>query len=835
METLLAAQHELYGRIARTHDNLKKAGASKVSNALIASTLKLLEAKWEKFEEQHERLRSRHWEELKKHEYFQSDFLTQAEVVFTQQRADLIELQEELVKGQKENSMTAPVVSPPRTTLPRIQLPHFSGKYEDWPSFRDLFVSLISRDSSISDVTRLHYLKASLKGEAELLVRSLPTTDENFARAWQTLQDYYENTRLLVRAYYSAFVAQPKLKGESGADLRKLFHCVTSTAGALESIGRPISSSEDLYVFMTVDLLDPRSRREWENHVGGSTDPPTFAELRQFLEQRLHTLEAMQPTKTEVPPGKVNERAKTARTHHTQKERDRCTMCHRDHFIMMCEAFKKKSGEERLQFVNGSKLCLNCLGRHKVSECQSKRSCSVCGARHHSALHDACRVPAVEKGATSSEPAKTSHVARNPSASRGAVLLATARITVTDRWGTLHSVRALIDQGSEVSIVTEALAQRLRLSRKQASVAVFGVGEKRTATARGQITLRISTQGGTYIMSTSAIVLPRFTVYTGPTNGASKEWPHLKDLELADPRYSSTDEIEVLLGADVYATVIEPGISKGSAWEPVAQRTALGWIVSGPVSATSSHTIARMHQCTIDESLSTLVRRFWEQEEVERVPTKLTPVEQECEEFYLRTHSRNCEGRYVVRLPVDASLPDLTASRVAAARMLSCMEARFAKDSHLQKSYTEFMDQYARLGHMSRVGPSDGRRGVCYLPHHGVVKELSTTTKLRVVFNGSTGLPGGESLTSTCWWVLIFCLLSTMSFHGGDAINTWSWRTSRRCTVKSWYTQMTAIYRGFCGEITERSQCVSINSTQLLRVGVCSVSGNPHIAPTLCR
>jgi len=81
---------------------------------------------------------------------------------------------------------------PPRTTLPRIQLPQFSGKYEEWHSFRDLFFSIIRKDTSTLLVEKLHYLKSCLKGEVELLVRSLPTTDENFDRAWKALLDYYD-------------------------------------------------------------------------------------------------------------------------------------------------------------------------------------------------------------------------------------------------------------------------------------------------------------------------------------------------------------------------------------------------------------------------------------------------------------------------------------------------------------------------------------------------------------------------------------------------------------------------------------------------------------------
>jgi len=184
MESLLTAQQEILGRIARTMENLKKSGSAKITSSLIASTLRAIDSKWEKFEKQHEQLRSLYWEEIKKHDYYINDFWGKTEEMYVHQRAALLEVDETL-KATKEResalSTSTDAPAPPRTTLPRIQLPQFSGRYEDWPPFRDLFRSLIVKDSSISDVTRLHYLKASLKGEAESLVRSLPTTEENFS------------------------------------------------------------------------------------------------------------------------------------------------------------------------------------------------------------------------------------------------------------------------------------------------------------------------------------------------------------------------------------------------------------------------------------------------------------------------------------------------------------------------------------------------------------------------------------------------------------------------------------------------------------------------------
>lgn len=114
-----------------------------------------------------------------------------------------------------------------------------------------------------------------------------------------TLIVYYKNKRLLVRGYISQFMSLQKLKSELVVELRKLYHSVKSTVGSLESIGRSITKSEDLFVYLVVDFLDFRSRREWENFISDSNDP-SYDKLQLFLDRRLHTLESLQPVKVEV-------------------------------------------------------------------------------------------------------------------------------------------------------------------------------------------------------------------------------------------------------------------------------------------------------------------------------------------------------------------------------------------------------------------------------------------------------------------------------------------------------------------------------------------------------
>lgn len=67
------------------------------------------------------------------------------------------------------------------------------------------------------------------------------------------------------------------------------------------------------------------------------------------------------------------------------------------------------------------------------------------------------------------------------------------------------------------------------------------------------------------------------------------------------------------------------------------------------------------------------------------------------------------------------------------------IEQRFKNDKVYHERYIHFMRKYLDLQHMSLVEPCniDNERQIVYLPHHGVVKESSSTTKLRVVFDAS--------------------------------------------------------------------------------------------------
>jgi len=197
----------------------------------------------------------------------------------------------------------------------------------------------------------------------------------------------------------------------------------------------------------------------------------------------------------------------------------------------------------------------------------------LCQSRHHTLLHDAYHASSPDEVSSLS--------AVLPKSDRKAIRLATARVTIADSRGRPQAVRVLVDQGSEVSLVSEALAQRLHLPRARFSIAIAGIGGAPSRATRGRVTLSLSSETTGATLSVVAHVLPRLSSYSGPTVRNQSTWPHIRGLPLADPRPFDQEPIDLLLGAEVYSAILQDGLRKGRANEPIAQKTALGWILSG--------------------------------------------------------------------------------------------------------------------------------------------------------------------------------------------------------------------------------------------------------------
>ena len=100
-------------------------------------------------------------------------------------------------------------------------------------------------------------------------------------------------------------------------------------------------------------------------------------------------------------------------------------------------------------------------------------------------------------------------------------------------------------------------------------------------------------------------------------------------------------------------------------------------------------------------------------------------------------------GKFIVPIPFKYYMQLGDSRRTAVARLL-CMEKKFHQNSFLKEEYSKLINEYLNLGHMEEV--TTEKVAKCYLPHQAVIRNTSTTTKLRVVFDASAKTSNGRSL-----------------------------------------------------------------------------------------
>lgn len=190
------------------------------------------------------------------------------------------------------------------------------------------------------------------------------------------------------------------------------------------------------------------------------------------------------------------------------------------------------------------------------------------------------------------------------------------------------------------------------------------------------------------------------------------------------------------------------GLLQGQSGEPMAPM-ALGWILSGQVtSASKSSTIVSCHTQSfhLRSEIDAQLERFWELEEL---PAKQpwTAEEIECEQSFVKNHSRDLNtGRYSVALPFKQDLKPLGKSRFQALSRLYQLEKKLQKKEIYGKQYRDVINEYVTMDHMEHIQNNKKVIDGYILPHHPVIKESSSTTKLRVVFDASAKTSSVESL-----------------------------------------------------------------------------------------
>lgn len=648
--------------------------------------------------------------------------------------------------------------------LPPINLPSFEGNFTTWIPYYDTFSAMIHNNENLANIQKFHYLISSLKGEALQLVQKFPLSNENYSPAWTALVARYNNVRLIVSKHIQGLLETDKVHKESARELRSLVDLFKGHLNALEAQGIVGNAfKEAMIIQLIVDRLDATSRREWELYTPVK-QLPTSEALFTFLDNRCHALEALKfKDDKNIPHNKQSAyKWKHDKSSHSYVTTARtCPRCNQDHALYHCKLFKEDIVQKRHDLVIKYKLCFNCLGiGHNTRQCKLGH-CRKCEKKHNTLLHreqsdsynnlkedDTKSNTTVNEHTRDNNPLQlTNNYCAYKQDVQTQVLLSTALVHVYDANGQIQLCRILLDSASQSNFISEACVQRLKLKRKNNAIPIIGINNS-VAKATHSVTVEIQSRVSEFTSEITCLILPKITNELPNQRISIGTWEIPQQLELADPNFNIPAPIDILIGASIFFDVLLNGRIKARNL-PIIQQTTLGWIFSGnyhdKLSLNSTHSVTMF--TSNDVNLDNQLQKLWQLEEVKC--QTLSPEEQACEEHFKLHTNRDDTGRFIVRLPFHKPTLKLGDSYLRAKQRFQQLERKLTNNPQLKQEYVRFMKEYIELGHMTDISHSDvlhKETQVYYMPHHAVIKETSSTTRTRVVFDASAKTDNNVSL-----------------------------------------------------------------------------------------
>ena len=707
---------------------------------------------------------------------------------------------EDALKVQLESARTAAAAHPHSSsttavsTLPgsrhlslaskiKLEVPKFDGNPLHWFQFWGDFEELIASNTSLTNIEKFTYLnQALLTPESQKIAAEAGGPRKNFDKSVKALKASYEDKRLIYQRSVQKFV-------ETGRDLGLNRKDLNSLKSSLNGIETTMEQCEgDTLDQMKAAIMLLKFGRDleaaWKRETTKLKEPPSTKVVVDFLDDQLTSISGtreefdhIQPP-SHPPSGKHNK--KTVHRISAPTELGSCPACSSTgHSLARCNGYRNWGLKRKNDLVKAHNLCYNCLqAGHRISACTNKGTCRECKRRHHTTLHDPAKVvtppAATTPASTNSTPSTeevSNRVIRQPllaAATASPMTLhevhPTAAVTL---WNQQISqpTRTFIDHGSAACLINESLVKKLKLPKCRNEATVRGIV--------GRMNLKYTVEVSVAYLSSASDLLPPaesfpVTCYVVKDVNVCANIPDYDNPDLlqfmhnkapwADPREFSQQPIELLLSTSAVAKgrVAQTDVLHRDNINLVADLYKIGWVINGNMPGPRSAApviravtlLDKEEEEDKDEELKADLTRLWQLEEVGHNSSKHPDP---AEAHYLQTSSRQESGRYVVSLPRKDPAPELGFSRPTAFHRFVWNERSLQKKGKLP-DYQKALWEYIRMDHSEVIPKQDVEASVdqtFYLPSHGVVKANSTTTKLRVVFDGSAKTSTKVSLNDT--------------------------------------------------------------------------------------
>ena len=652
--------------------------------------------------------------------------------------------------------------------LPRLTLPKFDGNPGEWVKWFALFRTLVHDQETLTATEKMIHLQSAVTGLAQQTIKGLLYNGSLYGEAIKMLQERFGRQEDIVSSTLEKVFSCPSPSLQDPISLERFQSTIHCAIAVFESMGYQgdLDSFENLR--RVVQKLPPDLMKKWSEHVL-SLEParPSLLHLDTWLRRQVRIAlnfaavskqPGRQPTGRRSPnegrkQGGAMERTvqRTALVTEAQPMTSKsCICCEALHDVSTCPTFLSKPVDERAILVSRSGACFFCLRKgHAVRNCRFAKRCGIegCRMRHHRSLHGSKKV-GTRAGSQASGPELDGQrvvAAASLGGEPVTTLLQVVQVTVVGKGGKTRKVCALLDPGSQTSLVAEDVVEELGLEGEQQTLQLRNVEGSGSQQHTRRLQLQLITDGEeAYSVSVPEAFSVREINLTVP-HFPVKHWQHVQGLRLPDCRGR---KIELLLGANVLEAVLQLEVRTGSPGDPVAIRTIFGWTLTGSVSGLvpgQVRDVMLIHRATEESVLCDAVKDWWATEsfgsmfegQVSRSQDDLRA------QAMLDKMTKLQDGHYEVGLlwkKDDLKMPD---NRRMAERRLQSLERSLSRDPAKAAAYEDVLMGYVTKNHARKVSPEELSRPSerrWLLPHHAVSNP--NKTKVRVVFDAAARCKG---------------------------------------------------------------------------------------------
>ena len=101
-------------------------------------------------------------------------------------------------------------------------------------------MSLIGTQITLSNTQKLHYLRSALSGEAAEILNSIDLTEDNYALAWELLNQNYGSKRFIVWRHGELLLDTSPTEKNSAPSIRRFANNIRQHLKALQTLNQPV-------------------------------------------------------------------------------------------------------------------------------------------------------------------------------------------------------------------------------------------------------------------------------------------------------------------------------------------------------------------------------------------------------------------------------------------------------------------------------------------------------------------------------------------------------------------------------------------------------------------